>query len=202
MSKRETRAFGTIELRTVGGDRKIEGYAAVFNTPAIIADLFSEEIEPGAFRKAIVRDDVRALVDHDSGRILGRNRAGTLRLAEDSKGLHVEISPPDTQTARDLMVSMERGDVTQMSFNFSMYGGDGGVETWDLTGNMPTRSIDEVGELYDVSVVTFPAYPETSAAVRSLEARRAEMIVIPNRAPVIASRLRMAHGLRFPSSRQ
>lgn len=170
MSKRETRALGTVETRAVDGGRKIEGYAAVFNTPADIAGLFREIVAPGAFRKAIPRDDVRALINHDDNQVLGRNRAGTLRLAEDSTGLQFEISPPDTQTARDLMVSMERGDINQMSFAFRA-----DVEVWDLTDDLAERTIEDL-ELFDVSVVTYPAYPETSAAVRSLELRRAQLI--------------------------
>lgn len=165
--KRETRA-ASIELRADGEKRKIAGYAALFDTPADIAGMFREQIAKGAFAAAIERDDVRALFDHDSALVLGRNRAGTLKLEEDDKGLRIEIDPPDTQFARDLMVSMERGDITQMSFGFIAT-----RQEWDDTQTPPLRTVLEV-ELFDVSVVTYAAYPETSAAVRSLEAFRKE----------------------------
>jgi HK97 family phage prohead protease len=90
---------------------------------------------------------------------------------EDERGLKVEIDPPDTQDARDLIKKMQRGDIDQMSFAFTM---EGGIQTWDETGKMPLRTIDKIGELWDVSVVTYPAYPDTEAAARSLAAVRKE----------------------------
>jgi phage head maturation protease len=83
--------------------------------------------------------------------------------------LRVEIDPPDTQDVRDLMVKMKRGDIDQMSFAFSMAGGK---QEWDETGKVPLRTILEVGELYDVSVVTRGAYPTTEVGVRSLDEAR------------------------------
>ncbi|RME94663.1 MAG: HK97 family phage prohead protease [Alphaproteobacteria bacterium] len=164
----EIRALGEIGEIRAGGDenaRTITGYAAVFDAPTEIGGMFREQIRPGAFADAIKGDDVRALVDHNSSLVLGRTRAGTLRLSEDDRGLRVEIDLPETQLARDLAVSIERGDVNQMSFGFSMRGGK---EAWDDSGEVPLRTIERVGSLFDVSVVTYPAYPETEAAVRSL----------------------------------
>lgn len=181
--KREIRA-ANIELRAE--DRKIVGYAAVFNSPTDIGGLFREQIRPGAFKEAIERDDVRALIDHDSTLVLGRNKAGTLRLQEDAHGLRIEIDPPDTQYARDLIVSMERGDITQMSFGFIAR-----KQEWDDTQDPPLRTVLDV-ELFDVSVVTYPAYPDTSAALRSLEAIREQRSATQN----IALRLRMKHGIK------
>jgi HK97 family phage prohead protease len=178
-TKRETRA-APVELE----DRKIVGYAAVFDSPTDIGGFFREQIKPGAFAEALGRDDVRALINHDEDLVLGRNKAGTLRLEEDEKGLRIELDPPDTQYARDLIVSMERGDISQMSFAFIAR-----KQEWDDTTDPPLRTILDV-ELFDVSVVTYPAYPDTSAAVRSLEAFRRQ-----NKAEVIARRLRMRHGL-------
>jgi phage head maturation protease len=85
------------------------------------------------------------------------------------------------------MVSMERGDITQMSFGFIAR-----KQQWDETGTMPLRTIQEA-DLFDVSIVTYPAYPDTSVAVRSLEGWRHEQ---RNAAPIIAARLRMDLGLR------
>lgn len=173
--KRETRILTgmKIEARADGGALPmIRGYAAVFDIETMIGGNdwgFREKIAKGAFTKALTRSDVRALFNHEDGHVLGRMKAGTLRLSEDDKGLKVEIDPPDTQDARDLIIKMQRGDIDQMSFAFTM---EGGRQTWDDTGDSPLRIIDEVGELLDVSVVTYPAYPETEAAARSLEDAR------------------------------
>ena len=151
---------------------KIVGYAAVFNVETDIGGMFCEKVMKGAFTDAIANSDIHALFNHDENIVLGRAKSGTLTLAEDDKGLRVEITPPDTDEARDLMVLMKRGDIDQMSFAFTM--GEGGIQTWDETGDCPLRIINKVGELYDVSVVTRGAYPTTEAAVRSLSDYRAK----------------------------
>ena len=139
---------------------KIVGYAAVFNDQVEFEGWrFREQIAEGAFAKSITEDDVRALWNHDSNFPLGRNKAGTLRLEEDSHGLKIEIDPPDTQVARDLAVSIERGDVTQMSFGFYVQ-----REEWEKDGDWDNRTILEAS-LFDVSPVTFPAYPSTEVSV-------------------------------------
>lgn len=147
-----------------GVPTKIIGHAAVFNSPAEIGSRFREQIMPGAFSASIGADDVRALFNHDPNYVLGRNTAGTLRMTEDSIGLAIEVDPPDTQWARDLMVSIKRGDISQMSFGFCAL-----EETWDYAEDgSATRTLKKV-RLYDVSPVTFPAYDDTDVAVRSLE---------------------------------
>lgn len=178
MKTRELRLLSglTIEKREDGEDYMptIRGYAAVFDTETVIGGSdwgFREKIAKGAFTEAIRTSDVRALYNHDEEYVLGRVKSGTLRLAEDDRGLKVEIDPPDTQDARDLIKRMQRGDIDQMSFAFTM---EGGVQTWDESGDMPLRIIEKVGDLLDVSVVTYPAYPETEAAARSLAACRKE----------------------------
>jgi HK97 family phage prohead protease len=152
-----------VEARAKGENRKIVGHASVFNTEADIGGWFLESVAPGAFRRAIVEDDVRALFNHDANFVLGRNRAGTLRLSEDEVGLVIEVDPPDTQAARDIMVSIERGDVSQMSIGFQVL-----KQEWDETGDVLKRRILEA-RLFDVSPVTFPAFPTTDVALRSLE---------------------------------
>lgn len=162
--EKETRVFklDTIEIReSDDSPPMIEGYAAVYNEPSEDLGGFIEVIEPGAFSKAVGRDDVRALFNHDANYVLGRNRAGTLALSDDEKGLKVSITPPSTQWANDLMLSMRRGDVDQMSFAFGVFD-----EEWETESDYPKRTVKDV-KLYDVSVVTYPAYPQTSAAVRS-----------------------------------
>lgn len=147
---------------------RIVGHAAVFNQAVSIGGWFNERVAAGAFSRAIKEDDVRALFNHDPNLILGRNKAGTLALSEDETGLMTVTVPPDTTYARDLMVSMERGDVTQMSFGFFVR-----KQEWDETGDVPLRTLLEV-ELFDVSPVTFPAYPTTDVGLRTLEAYRKE----------------------------
>lgn len=170
---RETRILGgaRIETRSDPEARKIVGYAAVFDSPTDIGGYFREQVRRGAFKDALKADDIHAVYNHDYGVVLGRAKAGTLTLAEDDHGLRIEITPPDTQAARDLLASIERGDIDQMSFAFTMAGGK---QTWDESQDPPLRTIEKVGELFEVSVVPRGAYPDTEAGVRSLEAARAE----------------------------
>lgn len=157
------------EFRVEGGQSpKIIGYAAKFNSLSEEMWGFREQIAPGAFTDAIKNSDVRALFNHDPNMILGRNKAGTLALFEDSVGLRYEITPPDTQTAKDIVESIRRGDISQSSFGFSMRGG--GVQEWeDHDDGTSTRTIKKVAQLYDVSPVTYPAYPDTESGLRSAE---------------------------------
>lgn len=166
LETRETRCHKHSELRLAGTEKepKITGYAAVFDTWADIGGWFRESIRKGAFAKTIKENDIRALVNHDENYVLGRNRANTLTLREDEKGLAVEIDPAPTVWANDLLVSMRRGDVSQMSFGFSVNKDEYDFET-------DQRVLVDV-TLFDVSVVTFPAYPTTSAQVRSLFAAK------------------------------
>ncbi|KAF0196071.1 MAG: phage prohead protease HK97 family [Bacillota bacterium] len=109
MSKLERRAY-TLDFEVRGeNEPAIVGYAAVINSLSQEMWGFREVIRPGAFSKAIGKDDVRALWNHDLNFVLGRNKAGTLRLSEDAKGLRVEITPPDATRVRDLLLSMRRG---------------------------------------------------------------------------------------------
>jgi HK97 family phage prohead protease len=155
------------ELRAGDNGKTISGYAAIFNDVADIGGSFREVIAPGAFKDTLA-GDIRALVDHDSGRVIGRSTAGTLRLNEDDKGLAVEIDLPDTTDGRDLAVSLTRGDISGMSFGFRVT-----RDEWDETGDIPTRTIRSV-ELFEVSAVAFPAYEGTELALRSLNDLRDE----------------------------
>lgn len=168
---RERRAFALeglgIEKRE-GKPPMLRGHAAVFNMLSEDLGGFREQIAPGAFTDAIKTDDVRALFNHDANYVLGRNMAKTLRLSEDARGLAIEIDLPDSATIRDLVVSpIERGDITQMSFAFSVRPGG---QDWakDDSGQV-VRTIKRA-RLYDVSPVTFPGYPQTDVAVRELRA--------------------------------
>jgi len=170
--KKEVRYFKP-EFRVKKGDdgNQISGYAAVFNTWSDDLGGFKERIIPGAFANALSKSDCRALINHDSNLILGRQSAGTLELQEDDAGLRMKVDLPDTQAARDLVISINRGDITQQSFGFI-------VKTDKWTENRETREVTrdiiEIEELFDVSPVTFPAYPDTTVAKRSLDAATRE----------------------------
>ena len=151
---------GEIEIREHNGKAVIEGHAAVFNTLSQNLGGFVESIAPGAFKKTIQEADIRALFNHDESLVLGRNRSGTLDLAEDNTGLYYRIQPPDTTYARDLMKVLERGDVSQSSFAFQTIDDEWGLTQQDF----PQRTLLEV-KLYDVSPVTFPAYTDTDSSV-------------------------------------
>ena len=155
------------EIRLAGANgepRKIEGYAATFNAEAELMPGFREIVRPGAFTRTLKTADVRALMNHDPNFVLGRNKARTLSLWEDDKGLGYRITPPDTSYANDLLVSIERGDVTQSSFGFRVV-----KDRWteDVAAKTILRELLEV-KLFDVSPVTFPAYAQTEVHVRGL----------------------------------
>jgi len=169
----ERRTFPFTEIRAKGGAApSLAGYAAVFDTYSAVFNTgddtgFRERIAKGAFSGALEKSDVRALWNHDPNFVLGRGKSGTLTVREDDKGLYMENTPPDTQWARDLMVTIERGDVDQMSFGFTIR-----RHEWGKVGGQWVRTLLEVEELYDVSPVTYPAYPDTTVAMRSLLAAK------------------------------
>ena len=172
---------GRVELRAKSDNpdepkNRIRGYAAVFNQESENLGNnntydFREVLSPDAFND-VLNDDVRALFNHDPNLLLARSKAGTgtLSLGIDETGLWYEFDAPDTQYARDLLVSLQRGDVDQSSFGFTV-NKDG--ETWEETErdgvSYIKRTITRVSRLYDVSPVTYPAYPDTTVALRSLE---------------------------------
>lgn len=173
MDEIETRPVATMEIREQDGRQVIAGYAAVFNQPANLGNGITEVIEPGAFADSLANDgDVRALWNHDSSLVLGRTTANTLRVFEDAIGLAFEVSPPETTWASDALVSVRRGDVNQMSFGFTV---PGGGDAWQ--GN--TRILKRVN-LMEVSVVAFPAYPQTSATVQQRAAELRAQLESPD----------------------
>jgi HK97 family phage prohead protease len=165
----ETRrvTFNEFELRAdpMGDGMSFTGYAAVFNSDSEPLP-FIERIAPGAFNKSLkARNNIRMYMNHDSSMLLATTRAKTLRLSEDSKGLLVDASLPDTTVGRDLSVLMQRKDVDSMSFGFTV---PSGGDKWSDDGQY--RELRQI-KLYEVSVVTgFPAYSATSASVRSFDA--------------------------------
>jgi len=160
----ERRYFPATEVRVDKKEKgnKLTGYAAVFNSLSEDLGGFREKIDKGAFSKSI-KGDVRALWNHNPDYVLGRTRSGTLALGEDDNGLKIEVDPPDTQWARDLMTSISRGDVTQMSFGFRTV-----TDAWEEKEGANIRTLKDL-ELIDISPVTFPAYTDTTVALRSMQ---------------------------------
>lgn len=152
------------EIRSEGKSFAFYGYALKWDARSGNLGGFRERVALGATSEAIQSDDIRALYNHDPNLVLGRNRSNTLRLSEDSTGLHYEVDMPDTTYARDLATSMERGDVSQSSFGFKVRA-DGDSWTEDDDG-FPLRTLTRVS-LFDVSPVTYPAYTDSTSGVGS-----------------------------------
>ena len=147
------------------GSTTITGHAAVFNQLSSDLGGFREIIAENAFSD-VLNDDVRALVNHDPNLLLGRTTSGTLRLEQTDEGLQYSFDVPDTTYGRDLIISMERGDITQSSFAFTIED-----DSWETTEDGEVRTINKVKQLYDCSCVTYPAYPDAddlTLAQRSL----------------------------------
>lgn len=145
------------EVRAEG--RKLMGYAATFDTETRIGTM-TEVIRPGAFKASLsASGDILALKDHDPSSVLGRTKSGTLRLSEDSRGLHFELDVPDTQTGRDVLALAERGDLGGMSFGFNVP--EGGQ---DWQGRKRTLSKIDLAEVSVVSA--WPAYQQTTIEAR------------------------------------
>jgi uncharacterized protein len=163
---KERRFTGDCELHTLAAEgashRKITGHAAVFDSLSAELWGFRERIAPGAFSLALGKSDIRALLNHDPNYVLGRTKSGTLRVREDDRGLAVEIDPPDTSWSNDLLVSIDRGDISQMSFAFRV-----AEDRWDEVDGARQRTIISFDEIFDVSPVTYPAYPDTDVALRT-----------------------------------
>tara|TARA_R100000654_G_scaffold21267_2_gene42887 strand:+ start:2348 stop:3934 length:1587 start_codon:yes stop_codon:yes gene_type:complete len=165
----ERRNFLNSEIRIANTEsREVVGYASVFvdsdGRAALSENLggFREKIDPEAFN-SVLENDVRALFNHDPNYILGRTTSGTLKLSVDKRGLKYSFTAPDTSYGRDLMVSLERGDISQSSFGFIVE-----EDSWDEDSEGATiRTIKKVGRLLDVSPVTYPAYPDAEVGKRS-----------------------------------
>lgn len=146
------------EMRAAG--RKLEGYASVFNVETRIGG-FYEVVRPGAFRASLLDGhDILALMDHDANRLLGRTKAGTLRLSEDARGLHFDVDVADTTLGRDALAMAARGDLGGASFLFRSVD-----EAWPTRDRRELRAVT----LLEISIVTaFPAYSETEVHARSM----------------------------------
>lgn len=161
---KEIRSAKVAELRVQDGSAGpvLTGYAAVFGPLSEDLGGFRERVLSGAFTETLKgTPDVRALVNHDATKILGRTTAGTLRLKEDDRGLLATINPANTTAGSDIVESIKRGDVDQMSFAFQTV-----TDRWHIEDDEEIRELVEV-RLFDVSVAAFGAYTATSVSVRS-----------------------------------
>ena len=164
--KLEYREF-TLEIRADENEKKLKGYAAVFDKLSENLGGFREKIAKGAFAKTIEKADVRLLINHE-GLPLARTKSHTLALAEDDEGLRFEadldLTDPDVQR---IIPKLRRKDLNQMSFGFYTVS-----DKWEHPSEKSTkesiRTLLEV-DLYDISLVTYPAYPQTSVSVRSAQ---------------------------------
>ena len=178
---KEKRSFtNNLEIRSTGESKKLKGYAALFNERTEIMD-FVEEIKPGAFDDVLESDDldVRFLINHDPSTVLARYKAdrsnNTLELKQDSKGLLFIAELPDIQEANDLIEKVKRGDIDQASFGFIV--AENG-ENWTETKEGKTlREIENIRELFDTSIVTYPAYNSTNVEVASKTQRKAKSFI-------------------------
>ncbi len=146
--------------------RTVVGQAALFGVTANIGGFFRERIEPGAFKNALKKSDVRALFNHNPDYVLGRTKSGTLKVMETDSGLDYEFDSPKTTIGNDLLVMLSRGDVDQSSFAFTVL-----KDRWErgsTDSELPLRVIEEAEQIYDVSPVTYPAYNETTVSARSM----------------------------------
>ena len=175
-----------VEWRDSGAgpeNKTIRGYAAVFGSMSQDLGGFREVIAPGAFAEVLSRGpDVRLLYNHDDGAVMARTQSGTLELAEDDTGLRVwarvDMADPDVQRVVPKMV---RADVDQMSFAFTVEEDD-----WTESAGYPLRTIRSIGELYEVSVVPFPAYEATKAEVFE-RARSNGRVLVARAESIVAS---------------
>ena len=158
------------ELRVAGsGDPQkknelvVTGYAALFGSRSEDLGGFVEEIDRGAFADSLKKNslDVRFLINHDSNLVLARSKNGTLELSEDERGLRIYARVAPYSYAEDLKIAIERGDIDQMSFAFTVE-----EDSWAAAEDgTPLRRVHRVKDLFDVSVVTYPAYQETKTEV-------------------------------------
>lgn len=152
------------QVREAEGDLSIEGYFSVFNSIYELWPGATESVAPGAFSETL-GDDIRALVNHNDTLVLGRNKAGTLELREDSHGLwgKIKVNPNDSD-AMNLYERVKRGDVNQCSIGFMIeseeteFREDGSIH-WTI------RKV----KLFEVSVCTFPAYEATEVSARKAD---------------------------------
>jgi HK97 family phage prohead protease len=150
------------EVRAEGDGMTFTGYASVFNSPSEDLGGFIEYVAPGAFKRSLQsRNEVKLLWNHDSGEPLASLRGGTMQLVEDERGLKVTAQLPNTTRGRDIAELLRTNVIDSMSFGFNVI-----KDSWSRDGQ--TRTLESV-RLFEVSIVSFPAYEATVAQVRSAQ---------------------------------
>jgi len=150
-----------VERAEGGAYTRSVGTCVVYGARSVDMGGWHEEIVVGAFDKSIERDDIRHLKNHDGNLLLGRTKSKTLLLTSDASGVHFDNALPATTYAQDLAVSMDRGDINQCSFAYFTDDAQ-----WDTQNSKPLRRVAK-GRLVDTSIVTYPAFPQTKAKLRS-----------------------------------
>lgn len=190
--KRETRGYNgglVLEQRESAGP-SITGYAAVYNSDSVELGYFTEVIRPGAFQRAITeQQDVRALLDHDFGKIIARTKAGNLTISEDDTGLRVELTPIDTPDGKTALEWVRSGVVDGFSFGFETV-----ADRWSVRDGQNYRELLDLN-LFEVSLVAFPAYPGTSVGIRSQNPLDVERVWVTRQAEI-------ENGARIAASRR
>lgn len=157
---------------TESSSRMVYGYAMLYDTPTLLweSDDFQcvEVIERGAATEALKNSDIRALFNHNPNYILARTSSNTLVVRDDEKGLYFEFEAPETSVGNDLLVSIQRGDISQASFAFDISERSILREQKADGKEVVTITIRKMSELYDVSPVTYPAYKDTEVSMRSM----------------------------------
>lgn len=152
--------------------RTVYGYAMLYDTPTVLFEWddcqYIEVIERGAATEALKTSDIRALFNHNPNYILARTSSNTLVVSEDEKGLYFEFEAPETSMGNDLLVSIQRGDISQASFAFDISERTILREEKSDGKEVITITIKKMGQLYDVSPVTYPAYEDTEVSMRSM----------------------------------
>jgi len=175
---KEIRSIDGAEFRIAPETRKIEGYAILFNQESNDLGGFKEVILPESVNGVLERSDVLALYNHDDDKVLARNTAGkgTLGLEIDEKGVKYSFSAPKTPVGDEVFDAINRGDLRNSSFAFTV--ADGG-QKWEKRGDSFIRSITQFDKIYDVSPVYRPAYSDTTVALRSLDDIKIEFNALP-----------------------
>ena len=165
MDNIERRYFSPeIEARSSdNGDMVVSGYSAVFDVRSDDLGWFTEQIDKRAFDGVLSESDVVCLFNHNENQILGRESNGTLKLSVDGRGLHMENTLPKTTLGKDIDLLVQRKDIKHQSFGFVV-----GEDKWETVDGKEVRTILNIKKLVDVSLVTYPAYPDTDVAKRSL----------------------------------
>ena len=189
--KNQVRSIGKLQTRDDNNETdemKIEGYFVVFNSETKLFENYYEEISDKAF-KDIDLSDIRALADHDTAKVLGRTKSQTLSLSVDEKGLFGEITiNKNDSEAVNLYERVKRGDIDQCSFGFNILD-----ETMDTRADGSTKwTITEI-ELFEVSVVTFPAYANTAVEARSEQMKQLEKRNLQTRKAKLKERIKTWH---------